>query len=281
VLAAVLAVLATLGSATAGAAAPLPYVAIDAGHGDKDGGAIGLLPPGMTVAPGLPARVDSQGRPAIMEKDVNLDIAQRLDGWLRGRGGRTIMTRTTDLAGGDRPYTTVGADLKARTDIANEVGVDLFLSIHNNALTPEITGTETYHYYYASIAAQTLARYVQGQMLQALGLPNRGIRRAGFYVLRNTVMPAVLVECGFMTNPRDVALLADPAKRQAIAEGLGRAIRRYADDPGPTRDQLLPTLGPWKKKPRRIRPGYKLVKTGPRNLVGKGGWIAVRADYRV
>ena len=55
----------------------------------------------------------ADGRTVLLEKDVNLDIGLRLDAWLRARGGRTLLTRTQDLAGGDRPYTTEGADLKA------------------------------------------------------------------------------------------------------------------------------------------------------------------------
>ena len=119
---------AALTAAGAGpAAAALPYVAVDAGHGGADTGAVGGLPAGTVT--GLTPRVDDQGRTVLYEKDVNLDIAVRLQAVLTSLGARTLMTRTTDLGGGDRSWPTVRADLKARTDIANEARVDVFVAV--------------------------------------------------------------------------------------------------------------------------------------------------------
>ena len=237
-----------------------------------------MLPAGTPT--GMTPRVDDQGRTVILEKDVNLDIAVRLDGWMRGRGARTIMTRTTDLAGGDRPYTTTGADLKARVDIANEAGVELFVSVHNNALGPTTSGTETFHFYYSSAAARTLAQDVQRELVATLGLPDRGVKTAGFYVLRHTVMPAVLVEGAFLTNPSEALLLADPAVRQRIAEAIGRGVERFASRGVSTPPRLPPTIGPWRTRPASVPPGYRLVKTGRTNPVGQGGWLAVISGFR-
>ncbi|HMM48235.1 MAG TPA: N-acetylmuramoyl-L-alanine amidase [Miltoncostaeaceae bacterium] len=256
-----------------------PYIAVDPGHGDKDTGAVGVLAPGTVT--GLPERADSQGRAVLYEKDVNFDIAQRLDRFLRRWGARTIMTRTGDRAGGDRPFTTTTDDLKARTDLANEVGVDLFVSIHNNSLgSPQGTGTETFHYYYASEASKRLALSIQTELVATLGLPDRGVKEAGFYVLRHTVMPAVLVEGAFLTNPGDLAKLASPVERERIARAVGRGVQTYWNN-GPSEEPvavLPPTIGPWVSKPKRVPDGYVLVKTGKANPVGKGGWLAVRAD---
>ena len=255
-----------------------PYVAIDPGHGGADSGAVGVLAPGTNT--GLTPRTDRQGRAVLLEKDVNLDISQRLDAHLQAWGARTIMTRTQDLAGGDRPFTTTAADLKARTDLANEVGVDLFVSIHSNALgSPAGTGTETFHYYYSSEASRRMAREIQTELVRELGLTDRGVKEAGFYVLRHTVMPAVLVEGAFLTNPNDLAMLADPAVRQRIAEAVGRGVRRFwvnAPSEVVSTPSLPPTIGPWVRKPARVPAGYRLVKTGKANPVGKGGWLAVR-----
>jgi N-acetylmuramoyl-L-alanine amidase len=264
-------------AAPAVAAAALPYVAIDPGHGGSDTGAVGRLAPG--VATGLPARSDAQGA-VLYEKDVNLDVGLRLDAYLTSHGARTILTRHADLAGGDRPYTTEGADLRARTDIANEAGVDLFVSVHNNALSTTASGTETYHFYYSSAAARALAQDVQDEVVAALGLPDRGVRSAGFYVLRHTRMPAVLVEGAFMTNPREAALLADPAVRQRIAEAIGRGVERYAAAAPPAPPRLAPTIGPWRTRPRTVPAGYRLVHTGRDNPVGRGGWLAVVSGFR-
>ena len=269
---------AALTAAGAGpAAAALPYVAIDAGHGGADTGAVGGLPPGTVT--GLTPRADDQGRTVLYEKDVNLDIAVRLQAVLTSLGARTLMTRTTDLGGGDRSWPTVRADLKARTDIANEARVDVFVSVHNNALRATTSGTETFHYYYASGASRSLAVLVQREMVATLGLPDRGVKSAGFYVLRHTVMPAILTESAFLTNPTEALLLADPAVRQRIAEAIGRGVQRFAQADVATPRPLPPTIGPWRTKPKRIPVGYRLVKTGRSNPVGRGGWLAVLGRF--
>jgi N-acetylmuramoyl-L-alanine amidase len=276
-LAAALAAAAGLAVCTTASAA-LAYVAVDPGHGGGDTGAVGELPPGAVT--GLSARTDAQGRPVLMEKDVNLDIGLRLDGYLRGRGARTILTRTADLAGGDRPYTTEGADLRARVDIANEAGAELFVSVHNNALSRTASGSETYHFYYSSASARLLAQDVQAELVAALGLPDRGVKSAGFYVLRHTVMPAVLVEGAFLTNPAEALLLADPNVRQRIAEAVGRGVERFAARAVAAPPRLAPTIGPWRVRPPIAPAGYRLVRTGRGNPVGRGGWLAVIAGFR-
>lgn len=260
-------------------AAALPFVAIDPGHGGADTGAVGELPPGAVT--GLPARVDATGAPTIMEKDVNLDIALRLDGYLRARGARTLLTRTVDLAGGDRPYAGEGADLRTRTDIANEAGAELFVSVHNNALSRTASGTETYHFYYSSASARLMAEDVQRELVAALGLPDRGVQSAGFYVLRHTVMPAILVEGAFLSNPREALLLADPAVRQRIAEAVGRGVERFAARLLFAPPRLPPTIGPWRTRPAAAPAGYRLVRTGRDNPVGRGGWLAVVRSFRL
>jgi hypothetical protein len=229
---------------------------------------------------GLTPRADDQGRTALYEKDVNLDIAFRLQAVLDGLGARTLMTRTTDLGGGDRSWPTVRADLRSRTDIANESGADLFVSVHNNALRSTTSGTETFHYYYASAASRRLAVEVQREMVAALGLPDRGVKSAGFYVLRHTVMPAILTESAFLTNPSEALLLADPAVRQRIADAIARGVQRYAARQVATPAPLAPTIGPWRTKPKSVPVGYRLVKTGRSNPVGRGGWLAVIGRFR-
>lgn len=212
------------GTATAVSA---PLVAIDPGHGGADSGAVGTLPPGTQT--GLTPRIDPDGQTRIYEKDVTLDIAQRLNTYLQARGFPTIMTRTQDLAGGDLPYTTEDADLKARVDIANNAGARLFVSVHENSLSATSTGTETYHFYYSSPGARALALLVHQQVLAVLGLPDRGVKTAGFYVLRNTRMPAILLEGAFLSNSNDALLLADPNVRQRLAEAIGIGVVQYTD----------------------------------------------------
>ncbi len=213
--------------AGSGSALASPLVAIDAGHGGADTGAVGILPAG--TATGLPPRLDADGQMVIYEKDVTLDVSQRLNGFLQARGFPTVMTRTQDLAGGDVPYTTVTADLKARSDIANAVGARLFVSIHENALAATTEGTETFHFYYANPGARALAQLVHQEVVTALGLPDRGVKTAGFYVLKHTTMPAILVEGAFLSNPAEALVLADPNVRQRLAEAVGTGVVRYAE----------------------------------------------------
>ena len=203
-----------------------PLVAIDAGHGGADSGAVGLLPPGTQT--GLPARFDKDGQTVLYEKDVTLDVARRLNAFLLARGVPTVMTRTQDLAGGDVPSTTVTADLRARVDIANAAGARLFVSIHENALASTTQGTETFHFYYANPGARALAVLVHQEVVTALGLPDRGVKTAGFYVLKNTRMPAILVEGAFLSNPVEALMLADPNVRQRLADAVGTGVMRYS-----------------------------------------------------
>jgi N-acetylmuramoyl-L-alanine amidase len=212
------------GSATLATATPM--IAIDPGHGGADGGAVGVLPQGTVT--GLPVRMNpSTGETNILEKDVNLDVAQRVDAYLRARGYLTVMTRTKDLAGGDKPFTTVLDDLQSRVDVAEAANATLFVSLHENALSATATGTETYHYYYASENAKILAQIIHTNLITALGLPDRGVQSAGFYVLRKTSMPAVLVEGMFLSNPTEALMLADPATRQKIADAVGAGVVTY------------------------------------------------------
>jgi N-acetylmuramoyl-L-alanine amidase len=262
-----------------GSAAALPLVAVDPGHGGRDVGAVGVLPPGTPT--GLTPRTDAQGRTVIYEKDVTLDVALRLDRWLRARGFPTVMTRTGDLAGGDVPYTTASADLAARVTIANEAGAEIFVSIHENALNATSSGTETYHFYYASPAARALAVLVHQEVVLRLGLPDRGVRQAGFYVLKHTRMPAVLVEGAFLSNPREALLLARPDVRARLAQAVGAGIVRYVQGgaaPGspaygppvgrtPLMIRYRVTAGAFRRREDALRQAARLRRAGVRAIV--------------
>lgn len=117
--------------------------------------------------------------------------------------------------------------LKERTDAANRWRADLYISIHANASGSSWSsaeGIETYVYTSPSSASLRLAEAVQRQLVNRTGRRDRGVKRANFHVLRETAMPAILVECGFMTHPEEVRLLqADSYRRlcaQAIAAGV-------------------------------------------------------------
>ncbi len=213
---------------SAASALGLPVVALDPGHGGADSGAVGVLPLGTVT--GLPPRADVLGYPLLFEKDVNLDVAQRLNGFLQGHGFSTVMTRNTDNAAGDVPYTTAAVDLKARTDIASAQAANLFVSIHQNSvkkigLWQFVSGTETYVHPTATAVSRAVALAVQQALVARLLLPDRTVKDANFFVLRNSLMPAILVEGAFISNPTiDAVQLANPDIRQAMAEGIGTGI---------------------------------------------------------
>ena len=117
-------------------------------------------------------------------------------------------------------------ELAWRSELANDWGADLFLCIHcNSAVRVEAEGTETYHYP-GSSAGEQLARCIQFRITDALLTEDRGVKAADFQVLRETVCPAVLIECGFISNPIDRGMLTDPLEQWR----LGAAIAVAVDD---------------------------------------------------
>lgn len=170
-------------------------VAIDPGHGGKDPGAIGAT--------------------GLVEKDVVLDVGLRLREALRRQGVRTVMTRESD----------VFVDLADRVPIAMRAGATVFVSVHANATTRGvIRGVETY---YLKPHSVLLATWIQEELGRSLGIPDRGIRTANFKVLRDSPVPAVLVEVGYLTNLEDEALLRTPAFRQRAADAIARGVVRF------------------------------------------------------
>ena len=168
-------------------------VVIDAGHGGNDRGGI----PGQRVA----------------EKDMTLDVAQRLKRVLAASGYRVVMTRDSD----------VFVSLGGRVALANSYPNALFVCIHfNSAKRMGAGGIETYFYSRDSLPLASAIHY-----FVAGGAPssNRGVRRRGYYVLRKTRIPAVLVECGFLTNPTEAALAETASYRQKLAEEIAAGVR--------------------------------------------------------
>ena len=217
-------------------------VVIDPGHGGHDEG--------------------TSGPKGLLEKDLVLDVAQRLGKLIEQRmGSEVIYTRTDDTF----------VPLEGRTELANEKKADLFLSIHANSspAAPRVTGIETYYLNFTQskdsleVAAREnatsdktvfdlrdliqkitlqekaeesreFAERIQASLysLSARNFPgekNRGVRKAPFVVLIGANMPSVLVEIGFLTNPKEESLLRKPDYRQKVAEALYRGIGRYTD----------------------------------------------------
>jgi N-acetylmuramoyl-L-alanine amidase len=169
-------------------------IVIDAGHGGFDRG-------------GVPYQ-------RIGEKALTLDVAQRLARIMRANGYRVVMTRNSD----------VFISLGQRVAIANSYSNATMISIHfNSASRMGANGIETY--YYRSDAA-SLAAAIHRNVVASAPSENRGIRRRGFYVLRRTSIPAVLVECGFLTNPTEGRYAQTEGYREKLAQNIARGIQR-------------------------------------------------------
>jgi len=185
-------------------------IAIDPGHGGKF--------PGATVPhPNNPDR-------EVYEKDITLGIGLYLGKLLERDGHHVIYTRETDQDLAD----DVSADLRQRTEIANNAGAELFISIHcNSSESSGASGIETYHYP-GSEDGKFLAKIVQKNLIQAFPTHHdRGVKSADFAVLRWTTMPACLVETEFMTNPDGIVFLLDTLNQSRIAQAIYDAIMEY------------------------------------------------------
>lgn len=159
----------------------------------------------------------------VREADINLDVALRLTDKLAGIKGlqvRLTRDRHGDLA---KPFSQ-GSDLAARSKMANAWPADLFLSIHcNAAASTEAHGYETYVHNNANAESRRVGRIIHERMAP-LFRADRGLKTADFHVLRETQMPAVLVEMGFVTNADDREELRRSPFRQQLADALYAAI---------------------------------------------------------
>ena len=171
-------------------------VVIDPGHGGRDPGAVGIG--------------------GLREKDINLTVSRRVQSILQEQGVNAVLARTDDRE----------IDLDPRVDFAERANADVFVSIHSNAISmsrPDVNGLETYYYSSGFRLAQT----IHNNILQRTDLRDRGVRRARFYVLVNTSMPAVLVETGFVTGREDAARFRKPAELNKIADGIAGGVLQY------------------------------------------------------
>ena len=194
----------------------LPFVrkhciVIDPGHGGEDGGAVSCT-----------------GR---MESEYNLAISRRLDDLLHLLGYRTRMTRTSDVS----IYTTGStlaqkkvSDLKERVRIANETGNALLVSIHQNQFSDSrYSGAQVF--YAKTAGSKDLGQKLQAELVAAL---NPGSNRkskpvSGVYLLENIPCAGVLVECGFLSNPQEEAMLRNTDYQKKLCCVLAATLHQY------------------------------------------------------
>jgi len=179
-------------------------VVIDPGHGGPDPGAIGIG--------------------GIRETDVVLQVSKIVKNLLSEKGVKVSLTRTND----------VDLDLPPRVSIANNTDADIFVSIHANASRGkrrDINGMDPF--YYRGWRGRLLAKKIQKQILRVSpGSPDRGVKQGRFYVIKNTRMPAVLVEIGFSTGRLDARRLEKITHRKRLAYAIAKGILEYLDKVG-------------------------------------------------
>lgn len=184
-------------------------IALDAGHGGSDTGAIG--PTGVT------------------EKGVTLRVAKALQKLLQAEGATVLMTRTTDTEVSPKKANASDVEeLQARCDVGNDGNADIFISMHMDSFTNSTpSGTTGYYYTKGSKASQRLAQYVSEGVVTALGTGNRGTKSCNFYVVKHTDMPATLVEMAFISNDKEEKLMNSEAGINRAAEGILNGLRRF------------------------------------------------------
>lgn len=183
------------------------FIVIDPGHGGHDVG------------------TQSISKPRYQEKSLNLITANFLKDYLQQMGYRVVMTREKDKF----------MSLERRAQFANEQSPNLFISVHyNSAPSAEAKGIEVYFYQSKenkSRAAQSkkLAQAVLKHSLSNTKAHSRGVKHGNFAVIRETNMPAVLIEGGFVTNEEELTNLKDPSYLKKLAWGIAKGVDEYWD----------------------------------------------------
>lgn len=180
-------------------------IVLDPGHGGDDYG------------------TNSHGTPKFYEKYLNLATAVQVKKFLEERGYRVEMTRTDDTF----------IPLEDRALFANKLGATLFVSIHYNAgSSKDAEGLEVFFYKDGSNAwrlnqSKNLAQSVVDHILKHTGSKSRGVKPGNYAVIRQTDMPAILIEGGFLTNDAEMAKIKTSAYQKQMAQGITRGIVDY------------------------------------------------------
>lgn len=180
-------------------------ISIDPGHGGWDPGKVGT---------------DN-----ILEKDINLAIAGKVQSYLEQADAYVLMTRVDDTALGDKK----SQDMRGRKEIANDTQSDIFVSIHQNSFTKESVKGAQVFYFDNSDHSKLLADFIQLKLNEFVQPDSTRVAKPNknYYVLRQTIIPAVIVECGFLTNYEEKNLLLQDEYQDRIAWAIYTGILEY------------------------------------------------------
>lgn len=197
-------------------------IIIDPGHGGPDGGAV--------------------SKAGVIEKEVTLAISIYLRDLLQQSGALVLMTRETDIELASEEAKRAGRrkveDLKNRVTMINDSDADLLISIHLNSIaSPRWRGSQTfYHPQYAE--SEEIALFIQDELIRNLTNTNRKAKKnQDLFILRQSKVPGVIVEVGFLSNPGESALLETADYQKSVAMSIYQGILRYATD---ERKETLP-----------------------------------------
>lgn len=184
-------------------------VVLDAGHGGRDPGKI--------------------GSGDVLEKDLNLQVTERVQKCLEERGIHVVLTREKDemLCEEDADNKKV-QDLKNRVDFINREVPDLAVSIHQNSYEEaSVRGAQVF-YFTHSLEGKAAAETVQKELLKFDG-ENTRTEKANdtYYMLRRTQVPTIIVECGFLSNPEEAKQLSDGEYQQDLAEAIAAGVESW------------------------------------------------------
>ena len=189
-----------------------PVIVIDTGHGGED--------PGMLGVGGL------------KEKGINLAVAWKLKEILQEQGFSVVMTREEDTClCGEDGRNKKAQDMQKRIAIIEEASPLLTVSIHQNSYQdPEVFGPQVF-YYTDSAEGEALAGFLQEELNQGLSIkrPRKEKGNKTYYLLKKSKGVLAIVECGFLTNPEEAALLQEEKYQKKVAEAIARGIGRYLE----------------------------------------------------
>ena len=206
----------------------LSRIVVDAGHGNFDGGA--------------------ESPNGVLEKDLNLVIAKKLEARLTDDGFYPVMTRTDDRGIHDESLENIAekkkSDMYKRRDIMNTCNAELFVSIHMNTFQDASCSGPQVFYSSNREESEYLAAAIQKE-LNRLSANVREIKMAGqgIYLLKTAKIPAVLVECGFLSNPLDEAKLCTDEYQERLVNAIAEGIETYLGEAGNKRSEDTPSPG--------------------------------------
>lgn len=187
-------------------------IVLDAGHGGIDPGKIGTK--------------------GSLEKDINLKIVLKLRDRLKKDGAEVVLTRENEEGlYSDTDRNKKLSDMTKRVSIINNAGADMIVSIHQNSFPKASAAGGQVFYYKTSVKGKNIALRIQEQLKQlSKGNEREAAANTDYYILKKSDIPAVIVECGFLSNPSEEQLLNSEEYREKLVDAIAKGLIRYYED---------------------------------------------------